>query len=336
MNDYVVTGIVGISTSLALYTIVRMRYGRGLLSRIFGVMMPFVAVLGCLGVILGKQGINVVTVSITVMIAGVFILVMAMSIQRTIVDRITAQSGSLLKIASRLAATAQEAAASSEEQAAAVAQVTSSVDEIHRMSQTTTEKSQSVVKVADQAVSQGHEGLDSVREVVGVMERFSHATDFVQVVGEVAEQSNLLAVNAGIEASKAGDFGRGFSVVASEVRNLAEQSRDAAKQIREAIAQTKVGQLGLSKTDDVISSLGLVLQETSDKARQISGAAMQQAAGIKQISDAMNNLTQGGRDTAAASKQIQHAVDELYSVGRELADIVSERNSAQTQLSEAR
>jgi len=132
-----------------------------------------------------------------------------------------------------------------------------------------------------------------------------------------------LAVNAGIEAAKAGEFGRGFAVVASEVRNLAEQSKDAARQIREAIEQTKNGQRAIVATDAVITSLGTVLQENSGRARQISGATVQQSAGIKQISDAMSNLIQGGKDTALAAQQIESAGNDLIKVSQRLATLIN-------------
>ena len=191
------------------------------------------------------------------------------------------------------------------------------------MSQSTTENSQAVVKVAENAETQGRQGLESVREVMHIIDRFAQTTDFIEIVGEVADQSNLLAVNAGIEASKAGEFGRGFAVVATEVRTLAEQSKEAARQIREAIKQTQVGQKAITSTDAVITALAAMLQTTSDKARQISGAAVQQSAGIKQISDAMNNLTQGSKDTAVAAQQIEQAGDILLKVSQRLTNLIS-------------
>ena len=323
MNDYIMVGLVTVGALFTIYVIVRLRFGSGLLSRLFVIFLPILGAIGYLGVVLGKQGVNPSTLSLAILLGAIAVFTSIGTIQRFVVNRIKVQSEAILGVVTNLLATASEAAASAEEQSAAVTQVTTSVDEILRMSKTTTETSQSVVKVADQAVSKGHEGLSSVRNVVKIMDRFSQATDFVQVVGEVAEQSNLLAVNAGIEASKAGEYGRGFSVVASEVRSLAEQSREAAKQIREAIDQTNAGQRELANTDSVITALGTVLQEASDRARQISGAAVQQSAGIKQISDAMINVSQGGKDTSAASKQIQQSATRLKDISADLAELIN-------------
>lgn len=327
MNEYVVTGLADCVAALIIYIGVRLRFGNGLLTRLFRIVIISIVVVGYIGFILGKQGISLEGLILTVVVAGTLIVLTVIVIQRTIITRIKVQADNVLGVANNLSATSLQAASSAEEQASSVAQITSSIGEIHHMSQTASDNSQSVVEVADQAVLKGHEGLDSVRDVVQVMERFAQATDFVQVVGEVAEQSNLLAVNAGIEAAKAGEFGRGFAVVATEVRTLADQSKEAARQIREAIEQTSTGQSKLAKADEVISALGSVLREASDKARQISGASVQQAAGIKQISDAMGGLTQGGRDTALASKQIQEAVVQLNEVSSKLVELVSGRSS---------
>ncbi len=326
MNDYIIVGLGAIVAATALFFGVRVWFGSGLMTRMFRVLMPSIGSTAYIGFVLGKQGLSPAILVISFATAIVFIIFMVLVIQRTIIARIQQQSDTILRVVNSLSAASQQAAASAEEQASAVAQVTSSVEEIHQMSQSSAEASQEVVRVANDAVSQGHQGVASVREVVEIMKRFALATDFVQVVDNVAGQSNLLAVNAGIEAAKAAEYGRGFSVVASEVRSLAEQSREAASQIREVFEQSNRGQEALVKTESVITGLGAVLTDTSDRVRQISGASIQQSAGIKQISDAMGNLSQGGKDTAATSRQIKDAAAELTQVSHQLADLIHGRS----------
>lgn len=326
MTDYIIVGIVASITVLLLLLVVRFRFGDSLMTRLFSFIMPAMGATCYTSFVLGKQGGELHVLAFAVLVSVVCVVTMIAIIQHFIVNRIKKQADSIYGVVSNLSTTSQQAAASAEEQASTVNQVTSSVEEIHQMSKSTAEISQRVVNLADEAVDQGHKGLDSVQKVVGIMERFSQATDFVQVVGEVAEQSNLLAVNAGIEAAKAADHGQGFSVVATEVRNLAEQSKEAASQIRQAINQTSAGQTALTDTEKVINSLAEVLKEASDRARQISGASMQQSAGIKQIFEAMGNLSQGGRDTANTSQHIKKAISELTDVSQQLALLVAKEH----------
>jgi methyl-accepting chemotaxis protein len=328
MNDYVIVSVATAAVVAGLYAVVRWRFGNGLLARIFGMNMPTIGITGYLGFLLGDRGVSVMTLTPTIIVGGVIVFGMIVLIQRGVVVKMQAQASSVMEVISGLSSTSSQAAATAEEQASAVAQVSSTIEEISRMSQTTADTSQKVVKAAGDAVAQGDRGIQSVGELVDIMKRFGQVTDFIEIVNQVAEQSNLLAVNAGIEAAKAGEHGRGFAVVASEVRNLAEQSKDAAKQIREIIAATDAGHRSAESTNKVISELAAVLRESSDMARQISGAAVQQAAGVKQLLDATGNLTTGGEQTAQASQEIKRAAENLSAVILHLNELIHGASAA--------
>ncbi len=322
MNEYLTVALITIAAISSLYLFVRWRYGNGLMSKLFAVFIPSIGILGYLGFALGKLGVRGEIMTVILIAAVSVVVLVVQMIQRMVVAKVQAQADAVTEVVTGLTSASREASASAEEQASAVAQVSSTIEEIHQMSQTTAAHSQEVVESTTDAVSHGKRGLDSVQEVVRVMERFAQTADFVNVVKEVAEQSNLLAVNAGIEAVKAGEAGRGFSVVASEVRNLAEQSKEAASQIREVINQSTQGNRAVHATNTLIAELGQVLQNSSEKARMISGAAVQQSAGIKQVANAMGDLTSGGHRTAQASLQIQQAVDRLDGISRELVHLI--------------
>lgn len=322
MNEYIIVALTTLIATLCLLAIVHWKYGNGLLAKLFRVVMFSIAVLGNIGFVLGKQGITVESLLISSVIVCSLIIMMVVVIQKFAIEQVQMQTDAVSKIVKDMSITSREAAASAEEQASAVTQVSSAVEEIHQMSQNTASTSRDVANVAGKALSQGQEGLISVKEVLQVMDRMAQTSDFVEIVNQVAEQSNLLAFNAGIEAAKAEEYGRGFAIVASEVRNLAEQSKQAAKKIRESIQYTTKGQNAIKSTNALIIELGNVLEEASEKARQISGAAVQQSAGIKQISDAMVNLIQNGKHSALTSQQIRKAADELANITKQLTLII--------------
>jgi methyl-accepting chemotaxis protein len=322
MNDYFIVVLVEIIASSGLVAFVHWKYGNGLLTKLFRVIIISIVILTYLAFILGKVGISSATLILISSTAAVVVIFMVTMIQKTAVMRVQAQANAVSMVIRNLTQTSNESAASAEEQAASVSQVSSVVDEIHQMSKKRADTSQNVATVSGEALQQGQEGLELVRELHEVMEKFAHATDFVNVVNHVAEQSNLLAFNAGIEAAKAEEYGRGFSVVAAEVRLLAEQSKQAANKIRETIRNTENGQRAAASTNEVITRLATVLYDASTKARQISGAAMQQSAGIKQIAEAMTNLVQTGKHTATTSRQIKTAAGQLDQVSTELLDIL--------------
>ena len=156
--------------------------------------------------------------------------------------------------AQQIVATTTEVASSAVETAAAVTQTTTTVEEVKQTAQLSAQKAKLVSDNAQKAaqVSQtgkksaeeSIEGMKRIREqmesiaesIVRLSEQGQSIGEIVLTVNDLAEQSNLLAVNASIEAAKAGEYGRGFAVVAQEVRSLAEQSKQASAQIRTILA----------------------------------------------------------------------------------------------------
>ncbi len=151
---------------------------------------------------------------------------------------------------------------------------------------------------------------------------------------ELAEQSNLLAVNAAIEAAKAGEAGTGFAVVAAEVKALAGQSKQATAQVRgilqeiqratqaEVIAAeqgVKWSEAGVgvaSKAGEAIRLLAGSLTETAHTAQQILVSAQQQAVGTDQVALAMRNIRQISTQNRASTRQVERAAQDLNELAR--------------------
>jgi methyl-accepting chemotaxis protein len=162
----------------------------------------------------------------------------------------------------------------------------------------------------------------------------------------LAEQSNLLAVNASIEAAKAGDMGKGFAVVAQEIRNLAEQSKDSTKQVRsiltdvqkatsKAVLSAEQGSMGVAdggrqadEAGQAIRSLTTTVQEATRAAVQIAASSQQQLAGMEQVGRAMENIKQATSQNAEGARQLATAARSLQDVGARLKALVDSDHGA--------
>lgn len=262
--------------------------------------------------------------------------------------------GKLSVSTSQISATAKEYAETSTTQASAVAEVSTTVEEVKQTSEIAAASARDVASAADEAARKGHVGRERLGDAVTLMrkinervagiaeqilqlsEQTSQIGTIVDAVSDLAEQSNLLAVNASIEAAKAGEHGRGFSVVASEVRSLAEQSKRATQQIRGILSQiqkatqsavmateegtkrSEDGRISVEAVREVVENLAVVLEESAAKARQIAGASAQQASGISQIATALGGISKAARDNATGVRQLEMAVVDLERLTGEL------------------
>ena len=325
LND-LVFHIPAIVIGLGLVGTVYLIFGKGLAFRIFAIVVPMLIIVGLIGHTYGKYVLSSGN-TLLLGIPGAIISISAMFyLYRITIVPLQSNVAELKASSSQLSATAAQSASTAEEQAGIVSQVSTTTEEISQISGTGAASAQEIVSVTSEAVKQGQQGQATVREALSIMTRIGQVSSIVDTVNQLSEQSNLLAVNAGIEAAKAGEYGRGFAVVASEVRNLAEQSRKATMEIRAALGLTEDGRRAIQSTMDVIEGLMLVLEDASDRSRKIAGAAMQQAAGIKQINEATLSLKQAGQDSAASAAQIEQAVRNLEGVSEKIVKFIGGKN----------
>lgn len=321
--EYLISGAVSLAAIISILAVTFWLTKRTLVFRIFLFIVPAMGIICFLGAVIGLNHLAPIPYVLSVLGAAAVGLVSLSFISKSVVKTLRSQADGMFSSAAQLSATAQESAGTAQEQSSAVSQVTGTIEEIHQMGKVTSSGAQEVMSITTQAVNQGKAGLEKIDTAVKILDEVAQVSDVVDMVNDLAEQSNLLAVNAGIEAAKAGDYGRGFSVVAAEVRTLAEQSKHATDQIRKAIGKTQDGRRVVLEVKELIENLSGVLRESADKSREISGAVVQQSAGIRQISEAMQNVAKGGADTAAGATQVEEAVENLKSIAGSITEYVS-------------
>jgi methyl-accepting chemotaxis protein len=293
---------------------------------------------------------------LTVLVVGI-----GWGLSRTISTALVTTGLRSQEVAQTIVAAVQQLSSATNETATMVAQTTTTVDELRKTSEASAQRAQEVAdgagrsKVASNetltAVRRGTEAMQNIRQdvegiaqtIVDLSSRTIQISEIVQSVGAIAEQSNLLAVNASIEAAKAGEYGRGFSVVASEVKALAQQSKEATDRIRQILAEiqkssnaavmiTEQGVKRVEEGADLIQEMGrgvdelaTVITHSADAANQILLTSREQVVGVGEIAQAMQSIEQATKENAAGAHQLESAATTVKAVAVQLGEIVHGR-----------
>lgn len=323
MNHYVIYIVATFGAGALLVLGARLLYGNGLAARLFAAIIPMLAFAGLCGFTVATEWGNA-SVFVATVLAGATVFGAALLwLYRILVTRLQQHADTLVARSAELSATAKETAATAAQQSATVNEISATIRELTETSNAAAAFAQEVMSTSAEVQGKGEQGMEAVEDARAVLDLISQVSEIVESIREFANQSNLLAVNARVEAAKAGEHGRGFAVVASEIRSLAEQSRESAQRIWKAVARAEEGRRALDQASTRMKDLLGVLGTSVDNARQISATVGQQSAGIEQISEALTNVAEGGQASAAATKQVEQAVLSLRETANALQTYIS-------------
>ncbi|MDW3224784.1 MAG: methyl-accepting chemotaxis protein [Paracoccaceae bacterium] len=220
-----------------------------------------------------------------------------------------------------MARRAEDSAAAVEETSAAVEEITASIHQVVTNAKTANEATQKVRESADRTREVSNKTEASINAMT---EASAQITRVVKVIEDIAFQINLLALNAGVEAARAGEAGRGFSVVASEVRALAQRSQEAVQEISQVIDQNTqsveagVEQVGLSR--EALEGIISEVEVASDQISDIAKAVEEQSMGIGEVNTAIRSIDSTAQTNAAALEEMTASSVSLSEEATSLAD----------------
>jgi methyl-accepting chemotaxis protein len=290
--------------------------------------------------------------------AFALIAVAGLAITRSLTNQIGTAVRHVQSSSTELQAAANQQVSGAKEQATAMTEITTTINELLATSRQIADSSQRVGRIAEQAgeaarggdrsMKRTQESVAGIRRQVDVI--VTHMLDLgktsqqvggiLEIINELAEQTNILAINATIEAAGAGDAGKRFGVVADEIRKLADRVGGSTKEIRKLVddiraavnktvmateSGSKAVDAGTREFNDVAAAfaqiVGLVTT-TTDAAKEIELSTKQQATAVEQVNVAVTNVAQGARESEASSTQTFQTSTQLTRLAQDLSRMV--------------
>ena len=272
--------------------------------------------------------------------------------------RIGTAVGLVQSSSAELQAAANQQATSAKEQSSAMNEIATTIRELIATSRQIAESAQRVAVVADDTDKSARAGDETVEKANGAIAGIRRQTDLIvshmldlgkksqqigsvlDIVSELAEQTNILAINATIEAAGAGDAGKRFTVVADEIRKLSDRVAGSTKEIRGLIddvraavnttvmateSGSKAVDGGARHFEEVASSFRQItdmVSTTTEAAKEIELSTKQQTTAVEQVNVATANVAQTTKETEASSGQILQTASELTGLARDLAKLI--------------
>ena len=265
-----------------------------------------------------------------------------------IIATVAGNTEQLASAATEISSSSEELSAGVKEQTNQTAQVSTAVEEmtatIVETSKNTGEASQKAQEAATKAqegsqlAEDTSRGMDEIvdssnitgQNIEGLAEKATAIGEIITVIDDVADQTNLLALNAAIEAARAGEQGRGFAVVADEVRKLAERTTKATKEVAETI---KGIQSDVSNANEQIGDSSKIVEKGKDLVQKTNTSLNEIYSGIEAVQEMMRQVATASEEQSAAAEQISRSVENVDRITKETATGAEQAATASEQLS---
>lgn len=300
--------------------------------------------------------VGVAISSVAILVAsGLF---MAIFITQFITKQLSSASSTIVSSSSQIAATVAEQERATAQQAASVNETTTTMDELNASARQVMEQAEAATMSAREALQESESGTQAVeltmesmillkdkvgaiaQQILRLSEQTNQIGNISTLVSDLANQTNMLALNAAVEAVRAGEHGRGFSVVASEIRKLADRSKQSAAQIGNLVADiqtainstvmvtdegTKTVESGVIRSQETSNSLAGIrgaVDRVVLNNQQISLTIKQQVTAIQQVVEAMNSLNSAAQESASGIGQVKTGTQLLNEAAENLSTLV--------------
>jgi len=273
------------------------------------------------------------------------------------IQQLTDGAQTLATSISEISGTASQLATSATETATSVKEIATTVEEVRQTSYICNDKASDVAERAGKTTEVSNDGLKVTEEATAGMARVKQEMgdvaesivklsaqtqsigEIIGAVNDLADQSNLLSVNASIEAAKAGEFGKGFAVVASEVKTLADQSKEATEQVKTILSDIQIAtseavqstersgnavESGVSVSSlagSAIERLSESIYESEQAAIQIAATSREQLVGIDQVATAMGSIESATGQSVDGIRHLEDAIGTLNGLGQRLREL---------------
>ncbi|MFW7348366.1 MAG: methyl-accepting chemotaxis protein [Pigmentiphaga sp.] len=250
---------------------------------------------------------------------------------REVVERVRGGTEEISAASGEIAQGNQDLSQRTERQAGHLQQTASTMEELAATVQQTADSAAKANDLSGRAREIAERSGAAVGQVVFTMGQIEQSSkrieEIISVIGGISFQTNILALNAAVEAARAGEQGRGFAVVAGEVRNLAQRSANAAKEIKQLIADSsekvRVGSSQVQVAGSTMDALQASVQQVTTLISEISAAADEQRKGISNVSQSVNELDQTTQQNSALVEQSAAAAASMREQAARLAQSVS-------------